>query len=193
MLSSRKVLMLAGLGAVLATVALVAGVLTQTAGHGALPAAEAAPASPTTTTSRASTDTDDLGFIASKARCEQGQSAVAVGRTQRSMVAVCADPDGGYEYRGVRISDGALLTTSAQSSGAGTFVADNDGARYTVSPKALEVTSGGKVIYRDTWAFYETRSFAAESDGTTRTATPTATATATVTTTVTKTVAPPPR
>ncbi|CAJ1582731.1 hypothetical protein [[Mycobacterium] wendilense] len=192
-MSSRNVLMLTGLGAVLATVALFAGVMTQPAGQRALPAAEAAPVSPTTTTSRAGTDTDELGFISSKARCEQGQSAVALGRTQRSMVAVCAEPDGGYEYRGVRIDDGALLRTSARSSGAGTFVADNEGARYTVSPKALEVTSGGKVIYRDTWAFYEAPSFAAESDGTTRTATPTATATATVTTTVTKTVAPQPR
>lgn len=175
MLSSRNVLMLTGLGALLAVVALFAGVMAQTGGDRRLPVAEAAPASPTSTSAATatststsasnSTDTDALGFIGSKARCEAGQSAVAVGRTQRSVVVICADPGGDYEYRGVRVNDGAALTVSAESSGDGVFVARNDGALYTVSPTDLTVTSGGKVIYRDTWAFYEASSLAAESGG----------------------------
>lgn len=185
MLSSRNVLMLTGLGALLAIVALFVGLTAQPGGDPSLPVAVAAPtttttsASPTTSTA----GTDDLGFIGSKARCEEGQSAVALGRTQRSMVVVCADSSGDYEYRGVRIDDGAMLTTQAQSTGDGTFVANSQGSRYSVSPEELAVTSGGKLIYRDTWAFYEAPSFSAESEDTTRTATATATVTATPTTT----------
>ncbi len=192
MLSSRKVLMLTGSGALLAIVVLFAGMTTQPGADPALPTAVAAPTtttttttttSPNSTTSTAGTDTDDLGFIGSKARCEEGQSAVALGRTQRSMVVVCADSSGDYEYRGVRISDGAMLTTQAQSTGDGTFVANSEGSRYRVSPEELTVTSGGKLIYGDTWAFYEAPSFSAESEDTTKTvtATPTTTSTATPT------------
>ncbi|MCV7107476.1 hypothetical protein [Mycolicibacterium chitae] len=201
-MSSRNVLMLTGLGALLAIVVLFAGMTAQPGADPALPAAVAAPTTTTTTTtttsaspttSAAGTDTDDLGFIGSKARCEAGQSAVALGRTQRSIVVVCADSSGDYEYRGVRINDGAMLTTQAQSTGDGTFVANSEGSRYTVSPDELAVTSGGKLIYRDTWAFYEAPSFSAESADTTGTATATATVTATPTVTPTTTSSTPTR
>ncbi len=163
MLSSRNMLMLTGLGAVLATVVLFAGFATDSGGDRVIPVADAQPVRPlspatttsTTSTTAAASDTDERGFVDSDARCDEGQVAVAVGRTQRSKVAICTEPDGGYEYRGVRISDGASLVATAESTGDGAFVALNDGAQYSVSPTELVVTVGGKVIYRDTWVVYE--------------------------------------
>ena len=187
MLSSRNLLMMTGLGALLAIVVLFAGVVTRPGGEIPLPAADASPSTATlttttTTTTGTSTTTttvtataagaDQRGFINSAARCDEGQTAVAFGRTQRSEVAICTQNGDSYEYRGVRISDGATLTTAAEATGNGVFTAAKDGAVYTVSPEDLVVTSGGKVIYRDTWTDYEAPSFAAE-HGTTSTSTQT--------------------
>ncbi|WP_197381624.1 hypothetical protein [Mycolicibacterium mengxianglii] len=98
---------------------------------------------------------DEQGYVGTDAHCDTTQLAVAYGRTKRSLVAICTLPEGGYEYRGVRISDEAGLTLDAQATSGGGFVAQNDGATYTVTPQQLLVTSGGKVIYRDTWVEYE--------------------------------------
>ncbi|OBF11354.1 hypothetical protein [Mycobacterium sp. ACS4331] len=190
MLSIRNILMCTGVGAVLAIVVLFAGVAARPGTQIPLPAADAKPMLPlapattapattapattapattkapaTTSASPKAAGTDERGFVGSDARCPDGQSAVAFGRTQRSLVAICPDGSGGYEYRGVRISDGATLITEAEATGDGTFVALNDGAEYTVSPSTLAVTSGGKVIYRDTWVDYQSPSFAAETGG----------------------------
>ncbi len=54
-----------------------------------------------------SLQTDDRGFIDTAARCDSSKSAIAVGRTQQSLVAICVDPRGHYEYRGVRLKDGS--------------------------------------------------------------------------------------
>lgn len=137
MLPTRNVLMPAGLGALLTTVVLFAG-------------APAATAEPETSSPFA---TDALGFVDSKARCDETQNAAVFARTQRSLVVICADSDGGYEYRGVRVSDGAALQATAERTDAG-FEASTDGAVYTVSPTELVVTSAGKIIYRDTWIDY---------------------------------------
>jgi hypothetical protein len=45
-------------------------------------------------------------------------------------VAICKSPGGQYEYRGVRVRDGARLIVPASQSGDG-FVADNDGMTYS--------------------------------------------------------------
>ena len=100
----------------------------------------------------------------SAARCAEGQTAVAFGRTQRSEVVICAVEGGDYEYIGVRSSDNATLQAAAESTDDG-FVARTDGATYTVSPTQLVVVSGGKVIYRDTWIDYQQPQFSAENDG----------------------------
>ncbi len=186
--SSRNLLMLAGLGALLATFVLFANVVTRSAGGGALPIADAAPDTATTTTA-ATTSTsgpfavDNRGFVDSKARCDPAQTVVAFGRTQRSLVVICRDTDGDYEYRAMRVSDDAALRAAADATD-GEFEASTDGAVYTVSPTELVVTSGGKVIYRDTWIDYQEPRFTAEGDGT---ATPTTTAATTTTTTTTAT------
>ncbi len=90
--------------------------------------------------------TDDRGFVDSTARCAAPDSAAAFGRTGSSRVAICVDPDGKYEYRGVRVRDGAKLITSAEPSGDGGFVAENDGVTYTVTASSLVVAVGERVI-----------------------------------------------
>jgi hypothetical protein len=98
-----------------------------------LPSASAAPAA------------DDRGYVDSTARCTAPNTAVVFGSTDSSRVAICKTPGGQYEYRGVRVSDGARLTVPASHSGDG-YVADNDGITYTVTSKSLVVSVGDKVI-----------------------------------------------
>jgi hypothetical protein len=61
-------------------------------------------------------------------------------------VAICKTSGGQYEYRGVRVRDGAKLIVPASQSGSDGFVAENDGVTYTVTAKSLAVTMGNKVI-----------------------------------------------
>jgi hypothetical protein len=193
MLSSRNLLMLAGLGALLATFVLFAGVVTHSGGVGGLPAADAAPATSTTTASTTATTsttgaaestftTDTRGFVSTKAYCDAGQSAAAYGRTQRSLVVICVDGHGNYEYRGARVSDGAGLKAAAKLTADG-FEASTDDAVYTVSPTELVVTAGGKVIYRDTWIAYQQQpTFTTAASATATSTSTSATAAATPTT-----------
>ncbi len=108
-----------------------------------LPSATAAP------------DTDGQGFVDSAARCATPDVAIAFGSTQTSRVAICETPAGGYEYRGVRVSDGAKLTIPASRSDDGAFVADNDGVTYTVTAKSLLVSSGGQVISNEPMVYFD--------------------------------------
>ncbi|RDH80636.1 hypothetical protein DVS77_01875 [Mycolicibacterium moriokaense] len=100
----------------------------------ALPVAAAAPAS------------DDRGYLDSTARCAEPGTAVAFGSTGDSRVAICQTPAGEYQYRGVRISDGAKLIVAAKASPDGAFVADNGGVSYLVTAKALVVSEGNTVV-----------------------------------------------
>jgi hypothetical protein len=86
-------------------------------------------------------ETDDQGFLNTAARCEEPTFGVAFGRTQRSLVAICVD-GGRYEYRGVRLSDNASLTTTAIDAGGGEFRAKSGRATYTFSAKELVITLG---------------------------------------------------
>ncbi len=85
--------------------------------------------------------TDDRGFVDSEVRCEAPQSAVAFGRTEHSLVAICLDPDGHYEYRGARLSDDAALIVVAEPTVPGEFFAQKDGVTYTVTAKELVIKS----------------------------------------------------
>jgi hypothetical protein len=98
-----------------------------------LPSATAAPAA------------DDQGYVDSTARCPPPNTAVLFGTTESSRVAICKTQGGQFEYRGVRLRDGAKLIVPAAQSGDG-FVADNDGMTYTVTSKSLAVSLGNKVI-----------------------------------------------
>jgi hypothetical protein len=92
--------------------------------------------------------TDDRGFIDSEARCEEPSVAVAFGRTERALVAICME-DGEYEYRGVRLRDDAELVIPAKRSDGAGFVAENDGVTYWVTAKSLVVSVGERVLRDD--------------------------------------------
>jgi hypothetical protein len=85
--------------------------------------------------------TDDRGFVDSGVRCEAPQTAVAFGRTEQSLVAICVDPDGHYEYRGARLGDDAVLAVVAEPTVPGEFFAQKDGVTYTVTAKDLVIKS----------------------------------------------------
>jgi hypothetical protein len=95
--------------------------------------------------------TDEQGYVDSTARCTTPNVAVAYGSTATSRVAICKTPAGKYEYRGVRISDGAKLILSATRSDDGSYVAANDGIDYAVTAKAFVVSAGTRVIRDETW------------------------------------------
>ena len=89
---------------------------------------------------------DGQGYINSTARCSSADTTVVFGSTDISRVAICKTPGGSFEYRGVRVRDGARLVIPAKASGGGAFVAENGGMRYTVTAKSLVVSEGNKVI-----------------------------------------------
>jgi hypothetical protein len=95
--------------------------------------------------------TDEQGYVDSTARCTTPNVAVTYGSTATSRVAICKTPGGQYEYRGVRISDGAKLIVAATRSDDGAYAAANDGIDYTVTAKTLVVSAGTRVIRDETW------------------------------------------
>jgi hypothetical protein len=132
-----------------------------------VPSATAAPA------------TDGQGYVDSTARCTTPDKAAAFGSTATSRVAICESPGGQYEYRGVRIRDGAKLVVPASRSSDGKFVAENDGITYTVTATSLVVRTGSQVIRTESMVDYH----GPETPTTPTSSTPTVTATATPTTT----------
>ena len=96
---------------------------------------------PPTVGAQPSYPTDDRGFVESAVRCEAPQSAVVFSRTEQSLVAICADPHGHYEYRGARLGDDAVLTVVAEPTVPGEFFAQKDGVTYTVTAKELIIKS----------------------------------------------------
>ena len=72
--------------------------------------------------------TDGQGYVDSTARCTTPDTAAAFGSTATSRVAICKTPGGQYEYRGVRLRDGAKLIVPASRSADGAFVAKNEGS-----------------------------------------------------------------
>jgi hypothetical protein len=138
----------------------------------AVPSATAAPTS------------DDQGYVDSTARCTSPSTAVAFGSTDSSRVAICKTSSGGYEYRGVRLRDGAKLILPATSSG-DSYVAENDGITYTVTASSLEVSAGKTVIREETMVDYR-----ALGTSTTTSATPTTSGTPTTSATSTTSATP---
>lgn len=120
---------------------------------------------------RAIPESDDQGYLDSVARCAAPDTAVAFGSTASSRVAICKAPDGSYQYRGVRLRDGARLIAPASLSGGVVFVAENNGISYSVSSSELVVSSGSEVIRRESMIDYHKPGAAP-----TGTATPTTTA-----------------
>ena len=131
---------------------------------------------------------DSQGYLDSTARCSD--AAVLFGSTDSSRVAICKT-SGGYQYRGVRVRDGAKLIVSASSSGDGSYTATNDGIAYTVSSTSLLVKSGGTVLRKESWVDFHGPQ-ASQSPATTSSTTPATSTTATTTTPTSTTPLPPP-
>ncbi|MCX8560292.1 hypothetical protein OS122_05210 [Mycolicibacterium mucogenicum] len=98
--------------------------------------------------------TDTQGFVDSTARCPTGDTAVAFGSTASSRVAICKSAGGAYQYRGVRISDGAKLIIAASADGRGGYTATSDGITYTVSAKSLDISAGSQPIRSEPMTFF---------------------------------------
>lgn len=98
---------------------------------------------------------DNRGFIDREgARCAEPQTAAAIGRTERSLVVICINENGNYEYRGIRLSDGAALQLTDVMVTSGGFLATNEDVAYAFSPEELIVTSGDVVVARDPMVEY---------------------------------------
>ncbi|MGB7869398.1 MAG: hypothetical protein WBM01_14175 [Mycobacterium sp.] len=126
--------------------------------------------------------TDALGFVDSTARCAAPDTAVAFGSTATSRVAICKTSSGKYEYRGVRMSDGAKLVVPASASSDGGYVGESDGITYTVTSSSLVVSQGNQVIRREPMVYFQGPKTTAAAPGTSAPAAPppsTATPTAT--------------
>jgi hypothetical protein len=96
---------------------------------------------------------DTGGYVNSTARCTAPDTAVLFGSTKTSRVAICKTTSG-YEYRGVRISDGAKLVAAAKQTSSDSYAVENDGVKYTITPTALSVTANGDTFRTETWADY---------------------------------------
>jgi len=103
--------------------------------------------------------TDDRGFIDKAARCDSPRSAVALGRTEQSLVAICVDGAGHYEYRGMRVKDDYALKVPDAVTLGGKYVARNSDFSYIFSAKELMILQGwGWVIRKEPMvAFIEPR------------------------------------
>lgn len=116
---------------------------------------------------------DSQGYVDSTARCTKPDTAVIFGTTDTSRVAICKTAGGTYEYRGVRVSDGAKLIVTASQTSDGDFSAENDGVTYTVTATSLTVSAGGSTIRTESWTdFNSPQSPATSTTGTTKTSTP---------------------
>jgi len=116
---------------------------------------------------------DSQGYVDSTARCTKPDTAVIFGTTGTSRVAICKTAGGAFEYRGVRVSDGAKLIVTASQSSGGDFIAKNDGVTYTVTATSLTISAGGSTIRTESWTDINTpQSPATSATGTTKTSTP---------------------
>jgi hypothetical protein len=99
--------------------------------------------------------TDDRGFIDKAARCDAPRSAVALGRTEQSLVAICVDGSGHYEYRGMRVKDNYALKVPRAVMLDGKYVARNTDFTYVFSAKELLILQGwGWVVRKEPMVAY---------------------------------------
>jgi hypothetical protein len=94
---------------------------------------------------------DTQGYLDSTARCAKPDIAVVFGTTETSRVAICKTAGGEFEYRGVRVRDGARLIVAASRISDGVYVAKNDGVTYTVTSTALSVSANGDTFRTQSW------------------------------------------
>lgn len=98
---------------------------------------------PTTDPAGSVPGADARGFKNSAARCDAGETAAVIARTNKSVLVVC-QRGGAYSYRGQRLSDGASieLTDVVRSGGGWDVTNPADGTRYLIRPDQLTITNG---------------------------------------------------
>ncbi|TSD40519.1 hypothetical protein FFI94_033070 [Rhodococcus sp. KBS0724] len=89
---------------------------------------------------------DASGFVGTHARCGEGEHAAAVGRTAQSLVVICETSGSGYEYRAVRLADGATVSVADTRNDGYAFSAWNGDMTYTVSSGGLGIASNNRLI-----------------------------------------------
>jgi len=134
---------------------------------------------------------DSQGYVDSTARCAKPDVAVIFGSTETSRVAICKTAAGAFEYRGVRVRDGAKLIIAASQTSDGDYIATNDGVTYTVTAQSLSVSISGDTIRTESWTdLHSPQSPATQTSATTKSSTstsssPTTSATSSATTSAT--------
>lgn len=136
-----------------------------------VPLALAAPA--------AAPPSDAQGYVDSTARCAKPDTAVLFGTTTTSRVAICKTADGEFEYRGVRVRDGAKLIAAASQTSDGGYVVKNDGVTYTITTSSLSVSMDGSTVRTESWTDFHNPQSPATSGTAKSTATSTTTSAAT--------------
>lgn len=103
---------------------------------------------PTTTLAMLLPDADAQGFVSGGARCDSGDRAALVVRTEYSRAVVCTTTGQRLYYRGVRASDNAGIELGHVEPMAGGFVAinDRDPTRYEVTHGGLRIVQDGREI-----------------------------------------------
>jgi hypothetical protein len=91
----------------------------------------------------------DRGFANPAARCDGPEQMVAAGRTASSLVVICKEPNGHLLYKGVRLALGLGVQLDHVTVAAGTYVARNETATYTLSPTALVIASAAAPVSRE--------------------------------------------
>ena len=117
---------------------------------------------------------DSQGYVDSTARCVKPDAAVIFGSTETSRVAICKTAAGAFEYRGVRVRDGAKLIVAASQTSDGGYIATNDGVTYTVTAQSLNVSISGDTIRSESWTdLHSPQSPATQTSATTKSSTST--------------------
>lgn len=122
---------------------------------------------------------DAQGYVDSTARCAKPDTAVLFGTTTTSRVAICKTADGEFEYRGVRVRDGAKLIAAASQTSDGGYVVKNDGVTYTITTSSLSVSMDGSTVRTESWTDFHNPQSPATSGTAKSTATSTTTSAAT--------------
>jgi hypothetical protein len=91
--------------------------------------------------------TDLEGFLGyPDARCNSGNPAVAMGRTPKSLIAICQNYAGRFYYKGFGLKDGRSVEIEDFERGEDTFTTTDNGALYLVSSTALIIARGSTVV-----------------------------------------------
>ena len=114
---------------------------------------------------------DAQGYVDSTARCAEPDTAVLFGTTTTSRVAICKTAGGEFEYRGVRVRDGAKLIAAASQTSDGGYVVKNDGVTYTITATSLSVSMDGSTVRTESWTDFHNPQSPATSGTTKSTAT----------------------